>query len=410
MIESAIWWLFFNLLSIIFLAFYSMTEMACVTLNKIRLHYYVRRGNKRAKWLHFLLQHPFRLFGTTLIGVNVAMVAGSECARQFNQAIGISPDLAPLSQVIIVVIFGELAPMFAARYYAEHVAMLGVPLLYASAKILTPALWIVGAVSKFANLFVKGKKVHPDIFLSQEELCTILEEHAEEIPRTDLQDFNFITKNIFRLRHREAKETLISLRDFPKLPSNATVAQMKNLVKKTDGDFVTIYHNEHHNVVGIAFPRDLIRSPETRRVRDYARSPWFVTETTKLSQILQQFQRNNQIVAVILDEQGKAKGLIVLDDLLVEIFGQIPYKRRIGKSVFMIERTFPGDMLIKDFNQQFQVQLDSHEEWTLSQLMEEKLGHFPEEEESIFIEPFEMIAKETTLMEIKNIIVKSRLK
>ncbi|MGA8163622.1 MAG: hemolysin family protein [Waddliaceae bacterium] len=410
MIESAIWWLFFNLLSIVFLAFYSMTEMACVTLNKVRLHYYVRQGNTRAKWLHFLLRHPFRLFGTTLIGVNVAMVAGSECARQFNQAIGLSPDLAPLSQVILVVIFGELAPMFAARYYAEHVAMLGVPLLYASARLLTPVLWVVGAVSQLANFFTKGKRVHPEIFLSQEELRTILEEHAEEIPRTDLQDFNFITKNIFRLRHREAKETLISLRNTPTLPSNSTVAQMKNLVKKTNADFVVIYHKKENNVVGIAFPRDVIRASETRRVRDYARPPWFVTETTKLSQILQQFQRNNQTVAVILNKQGKAKGLIVLDDLLGEIFGETPYKRKIEKSLFIIERTLPGDMLVRDFNRQFQVRLDSHEEWTLSQLMEEKLGHSPEAGDSIFIEPLEITAKETSLLEVKSVIVKSRLK
>jgi len=104
-----------------------MVEMACVSFNKVRLHYYVNQGNRRAIWLNYLLQHPFRLFGTTLIGVNVAMVVGSECSREFHSALGLSPDLAPLSQVIIVVIFAELAPMFAARHYAEHVAMLGAP-------------------------------------------------------------------------------------------------------------------------------------------------------------------------------------------------------------------------------------------------------------------------------------------
>ena len=61
--SSAVYWLIFNLLSIIVLAFYSMLEMACVSFNKIRLQYYVSKGNKQAIWLNYLLQHPSRLFG-----------------------------------------------------------------------------------------------------------------------------------------------------------------------------------------------------------------------------------------------------------------------------------------------------------------------------------------------------------
>ena len=127
MFSVAMMWLLFNILSIVFLAFFSMAEMACISFNKIRMQFYVAQGSKRAKWLYALMQNPSRLFGTTLIGVNIATFVGSECARQFHSAIGLDPDLAPLSQVIIVIIFGELAPQFAARSYPENVAMLGAP-------------------------------------------------------------------------------------------------------------------------------------------------------------------------------------------------------------------------------------------------------------------------------------------
>ncbi|MBA3815689.1 MAG: DUF21 domain-containing protein, partial [Parachlamydiaceae bacterium] len=152
-------WLLCNLLSIMVLAFYSMQEMACVSFNKVRLQYYVSKGLKRAVWLNYLLQNPSRLFGTTLIGVNIALVIGSECSREFHSALGINPDLAPLSQVILVVIFGELAPMFAARHYAENVAMLGVPIVYASARLMSPFLWCLGGISKLCNLIVGGKEI-----------------------------------------------------------------------------------------------------------------------------------------------------------------------------------------------------------------------------------------------------------
>ncbi len=408
MTESALWWLFFNILSIIILAFYSMLEMACVSFNKVRLHYYVHQGDKRAKWLNYLLHHPFRLFGTTLIGVNVAMVAGSECAREFHSSIGVNPDLAPLTQVFLVVIFGELAPMFAARHYAEHVAMLGVPIVYGSARILAPALWLIGLISRLANYLFQGKTEKANIFLSQEELQKILEEHGEDVKGAESTNFYEITQNIFRLRHKTASDILLPLHVFSRLPSNATVGQMKELIKKTNADFVLIYYKKYTHIVGIAFPRELVRVADGKRIRDNTKQPWFVTEATKVPTILHQFQRNNRSVAIILDKKGQAKGLITLNDLLSEIFGEskeIAYK---DKNPFIMERTFPGETTIGEFSNQFNFKLDEDESLSLSDLMEKKLGHIAEPGEAVFIDPFELCAKETSLMEIKSIVVKSK--
>ena len=92
-------WKFFLLLIICCLvvqAFFAMLEMACVSFNKVRLQYYVSRQNKRAQWLSYLLHHPAFLFGTTLIGVNTALVVGSECARRFYVSIRTQPRLGAL--------------------------------------------------------------------------------------------------------------------------------------------------------------------------------------------------------------------------------------------------------------------------------------------------------------------------
>jgi len=409
MIASAFWWLLLNLFSIVLLAFYSMMKMACVSFNKVRLHYYVYQGNRRAKMLNFLLHHPFRLFGTTLIGVNVAMVIGSECAREFHAAIGLSPDLAPLSQVILVVIFGELAPMFAARHYAEHVAMLGVPLVYATARVLTPVLWLVGWVSKITNYLFKGKTEKINMFLNQEELQKILEEHGEDAITSENQEINLITKNIFRLRHLTANDVMVPLHVIPRLPSNASVTQMKELVRQTNTDFVLIYYKEYKHIVSVAFPRDYLRVAETKRVRDYARQPWFVTETTPLTTILQQFQRNNQSVAIILDKHGQAKGLITLNDLLSEIFGDTPSLQSKDKSPVLIERTFSGETTVEEFNKQFSIKINADENVTLSELMKSVQGYLPERGETVYIDPFELTVKEASLMEIKSIVVKTRV-
>jgi putative hemolysin len=412
-ISSALWWFFLNILSMIMLAFYSMEEMACVSLNKVRLHYYVSKGIKRAVWLNYLLQDPARLFGTTLFCVNLAMMVGSEFARQSYEALGLSPDLAPLTQVVLVVIFAELAPMFAARRYPEHVAMLGAPILYFSAKLITPLLWSLGWISKLINWLVGGREAEPHIVLNREDLQRILSEQEEE--ESEGEDFNTLTWNIFSLRNKDASQVMQPIHETPTMPSNATVAQLRELLKKRKTDYILLFHRSLSHIVGIVIPRDLLRISDTQRVRDHAISPWFITRHTKVPQILREFRHNKKSAAIVINEQGAAIGVITLGDLLEEIFGE--FRQEANQDVtktlslpYIIDRTFPADKTVGEFNRQFSVVLDENGDQTLAELMEKVLGHPPMEDETIYIPPFELTVVESSLMEIKKIAIKTRIK
>lgn len=407
---NAFIWLLLNIFSIIVLAFYSMLEMACVSFNKVRLQYYVSKGYKRAIWLNYLLHHPSRLFGTTLIGVNIALIVGSECARQFYAALGLSPDLAPLTQVIVVVIFGELAPMFAARRYAEHVAMLGVPFIYVSAKLMTPFLWVINGISKLCNFLVGGKEIGENIYLlSQEELQKLIEEQDEETGEN--AELRAITANIFSLRGKDIRQIMQPINTIKALSSNATIAQLETLIGRSTVSCVPIYNREISNIVGIAYPRDTLRAAPTHRVRDYARPPWFVTETTSIMHILKLFRSNNENVAIILNHQGKATGIIELSDILEEVFGKINLTGQAAlqrKKQMLIEKTFSGDTTVQEFYLQFGVLLDQNPEMTLSELITSRLSR-PEKGDAIYIAPFELEVKETSLLDIKTISVSTRM-
>lgn len=410
--SSFMWWMFWNLVSMAVLAFYSMGEMACVSLNKIRMHYYVSKGIKRAIWLTYLMQDPARLFGTTLICVNAAMMIGSEFARKSYESLGINPDLAPLTQVTLVIIFAELAPMFAARRYPEHVAMLGAPILYATAKLMTPLLWLLGQISKLANILVGGQETDSNAVLNREDLQKILEEQDEDrTPDSEGPDFNTVTWNIFSLKNKDARHVMQPINPILMLPSTATVEQYRNLLKQHDVDSVLIYHRDVSHIVGIATPRDLIRAMDAKRIRDFADAPWFITQQMNVIQILKDFRRNNKSIAIVLNVQGHAVGMITIGDLIDEIFGEFKESLDVepAEQGLMIDRTFPGDMTVGEFNKQFEVQLDSREDLTLAELMIEELGHPPEEGESIYLPPFELTVKESTLMDIKKVTIVTRL-
>jgi CBS domain containing-hemolysin-like protein len=407
--NTAFFWFTLNLISIAVLAFYSMMEMACVSFNKVRLQYYVSKNIKQAVWLNYLLENPSRLFGTTLIGVNIALFTGSECARQFYSSLGIDPDWAPLTQVILVVIFGELAPMFAARRFPEHMAMLGVPLIYLSAKIMTPFLWFLGGISKLCNLIIGGKEHESDIFLTQEELQKILEEQDEDYKGEHI-DLNTIASNIFEARKKIARDIMQPLNTVPNVPVNTTVGMVRSILGNSTANYALTYHQEPNHVVGIALPRDLVRAPDNRKIRDYSRPPWFVTEQTLLIQILNQFRSNNQHVAIILDFQGNAAGLINLDDIMEEIVGKTEFRAPTVKKKrrLVVDVTFPADYTVGEFNKKFHTVLDAQEQLTLVELMEEKLGHRPAQGESVVVGSFELEVKEASLLEVKTISITSR--
>lgn len=415
-IETALWWAFLNIITCIILAFYSMGEMACVSFNKIRLHYYVSKGMKRAVWLNYLIQNPTRLFGTTLIGVNVAMFVGSECARQFYLSLGLNPDIAPLTQVAFVVVFAELAPMFAARRYAEHVAFLCAPILYASAKLMQPLLWSIGIISNIVDVIFGGKGLPEHLALNQEDLQHILAVQDEDRGiESEGETLNTVTRNIFTLRSKNALTVMQNINSIPILPSNSTVEQLRQILKKPHVKYVPIYHRSPSHIVGIADPRDLIRIPDSKRVRDYASPPWFITKHSGVIQILREFRHNNQSVAVVLNDQGLAIGIITLEDLIEEIFGKLEEGTEIAaaetpKKHFIIDRTFPGDMKVAEFNAQFDVLLDEDGDLTLADLMIRELGHNPEVGESVYIPPFELTVAETSLTEIKKITVTTRMR
>lgn len=408
-------WKFFLLLIICCLAiqgFFAMVEMACVSFNKIRLQYYVSKQNKRALWLSYLLHHPALLFGTTLIGVNTALVVGSECARRFYDSLGLSPDWAPLSQIFIVLIFAEIAPMFAGRRYAEHVAMLGIPLLFFCSILLRPVIWMLDWLCRGINRLI-GKSVPAGAYLSREELQNVIEEREETISTEPTKkELSTVIANIFTLKNKTAKDLMQPLTHVALVPSFCTVAEMREVVRNKHIAFLPIYHRNPQNIVAIAYPRDLLRASSNKRIKEYSRQPWFITENGSILHILKQFRRNNQSLAIVLNDKGLATGILTLDEIIDEIFGQSDQWMAFEEVVprthhVVVDRTFPSDTRLDEFNQQFNVKLSYQEAETLEELMTLALGHPPSKGETVRIDQFELTVEEASLLGAKMILVRT---
>lgn len=399
--NSAFGWFFLTVLCLVVQGFYSMMELAAVSFNRMRLEYYASKKMQRALWLQALLKNPAGLFGTVMIGVNVALQLGSQTAREFYLAVGVDPDIAAISQIFLVVIFGELVPLFAARRFPEHVVMLGIPIVYASSRLFAPVIWLFDQMTRLTYWMLGKKGEAFEMLISREELQKVLESHDEE------SEFNIVIGGIFSLKKIAAFHAMTPLSEIDLIDASSTVAVMRARISSSDQVFVPLFHKTHSNVVAIANVRDLVRLPDNRYIRDFARPPWFITATTALMPILGQFRRNKQSVAVVLDANGGAIGILTLDAILEEIFGSFFEDEMLKKpeSLPLIHRTFPGNTLIEDFNREYQTHLDSHGVETFAQLVKTLLDHPPVPGDTVVIDRFELIVEEATLLGVKSITV-----
>lgn len=394
-------YLFFTFLFIAIQALFAFFEMACVSFNKVRLQYYVSIRSRRAIWLNYLIKSPSRLFGTTLIGITTSLVIGSECARRFYESIHLDPDWAPLTQIPLVVIFGELAPMFAARRHPEQAAMFCVPLMIVLAKILTPITMAFEAISKLIHKMM-GKQTEAPLFLTREEVRMAFEEKE-----SGTDEFNAAVGRIFLLKNLSAGLLMTPIEQVQTVSSSATLSDVRHLLSVHYTPVIPIYHRSIHNIVGIATLRDLLPLEEGKKVIDIARSPWFVTRDTSILQLLQQFKRNNQSTAVILDPTGQAAGILRLDQILREIFGEESQVSGFEETTHYIQRTLSGEMSVSEFNRQFNVGLPQGKGDTLNELLLSHFDHLPVKGESVRIDDLEFTVEELTLRGIKMVTVHS---
>lgn len=407
----ALFWLAMTFTCLFVQAFFAMMEMAAVSFNKVRLQYYVSRGSRRARWLSELISNPPRLFGTALFGVNFALQVGSECSRRLYLSLGLSPDLAPLTQVLLVLVFAELTPLFAARKYSGHVIMSGIPILYAFSKLMIPVTWSIGLISKGINYLMTGSKEVHLMHITRDELQRALEEqNHEQRPIGEDSDFNLLVGNILNLQNQEAAHLMIPLHIVHMVSAEQTSEKIREMLDKSYHPFLPVYESHRNNVIGIIDTRDLIKSDLKLPCKSLIDPPWFVVLDTPASQILNQFRHNKQKVAVVLDHEGQAVGILTLDLIIKSLFGESiedPLPMSDSETQALVDRTFEADLSIESFNQVFTAKIEDEGCETLGQLVAQVLGHHPEVGEVVRLGAYEIQIQEVSLGQIKKVLVRS---
>ena len=158
----------------------------------------------------------------------------------------------------------------------------------------------------------------------------------------------------------------------------------------------------------MAHVRELICSANDELVINRSKSPWFVTLETPLLQLLDQFRRNNQSIAVILETSGKACGILTLDQILDTLFGRQGFLPKTSQTTApVLDRTLDANMTIEEFNREFEAELPGKSSMQIGDLMSAELGHAPVRGESVRIDIYEFTLVELTPRQLKKIAVRT---
>lgn len=397
------------IVSLILQGFFAMTEMAFVTFNRVRLAYFVEKGERGADSLRKLLNRPTALFGTTLIGVNFFLQFGSECGRRLYLSMGWNPDYAYVQQLILVLLFAELIPMLAARDHSEHLAMMVIKPVHILSKILAPFIFLIDGLSKILSYIIKSP-LKVNTTLSRDELKNLLKDSEGSPAQSDKEDLEPLIENIFLLSGKMPKDIMIPIKDMHCISYHSVVGDVRAHFHEWKTKFVPLYHEKKENIFGIAYAQDLLNMTDDQPIKDIARSPWFVTSTNTIFQVINQFRKNNQRIAIVLDTNGNVIGVLSLSSIVDEIFTGILVKGDVleERSKVYINKTFPVDTKVSFLIKDLHLALNDYKNATLEDVMKKKLGFSPRDEDRAYIEEYEFIYEGATFPKDRRIRVKSR--
>lgn len=309
----------------VFSAYFSATETAFTTVNKIRLKAKADDGDKKAKLILKLTDNYDKLLTTILIGNNIVNILASSLAtivfiQWCNGDQNLGSTLSTIATTILVLIFGEITPKSLAKEFPEGFCRFSAPIINALSIIFTPLNFIFSLWKKLVNMIFRAKE---DNTITDDELITMVEE-AEHEGGINAQESDLI-KSAITFNDLEAKDILIPRVDMVAIDCNSSLEEVENVFLETRYSRLPVYKETVDNIIGILHEKDFIkqRVDECFSIEKAAKPAIFVVASTKINVVLQLLQKNKSHMAIVSGEFGDVVGLITMEDILEELVGEI---------------------------------------------------------------------------------------
>lgn len=348
-------------------AFFSATETAFSTVNKIRIQKYAEDGNKRAKLACFIVDNFDRSLTTILIGNNIVNIGASSLAtvvaiNLFGES---GAAVATVVMTILILIFGEILPKSLANEYSESWALTSSRVLRAFMFVVYPfAFLFLKLKGLIINITNKHKQVVSEPSVTEQELKYLVE-NIEEEGVLEKQESELV-RSALVFDEKTVQEILTPRVDIFAIDIEDPIEDNINEILESRYSRIPVYRSSVDKIIGILHTRDFFHSliNDNQNILDSDVSKdkinlnsmlspaFFVYKTKSLSALLSDFKHNKMHIAVVIDDYGGTLGIVTMEDLLEQLVGDIwdedesenPDLVRIGKNNYLVN----GDMPIRD--------------------------------------------------------------
>ncbi len=305
-------------------AFFSASETALSTFNKVRMQNLADKGDRKAKTALQLSEHYSKTLSTILIGNNIVNMGGASLATVVATALfgaASGPAVATFGMTLLVLIFGEIMPKTLARSKPEKVSMLFSPILRTIQIVLTPVVWCFVQLNK---LLIPGKQENDLPSVTEDELKSILT--TAEAEGVLNQQETGILHSVIEFDDTTVQEILTPRVDMEAIDVEDPIEEVLEQVLESGYSRLPVYEEDPDHILGILHTRDLLAclaKGQTADLRSLCREAMFIYRTKAIDELLTDFRREKCHMAIVTDDFGGTLGLVTLEDILEELVGEI---------------------------------------------------------------------------------------
>ena len=310
------------IICVMFSAFFSASETAFTTLNRIRLKTEAEAGDSRAALVLSIAENYDKMLSTILIGNNIVNIASASLATiVFTHVLGdAGVSVSTAVMTVIVLIFGEISPKNLAKEHPEAFARFSAPFLRLLITILTPINFIFSQWKKLLNKIFKKKS---DNRMTQEELKTIVDE-AQSEGGIDEEKGELI-RSAIEFDDLTADDILTPRVDIVGIDEECPFQEISDIFLKNTYSRLPVYSDSIDNIIGIVHEKDYFSAQKSgiSDIKQVMKKVLYISRTVKISDLLRTLQKTKSHMAIVVDEFGGTEGLVTMEDNIEELVGDI---------------------------------------------------------------------------------------
>jgi len=381
------------LISLIILsAFFSGSEIAFIVGNKIKIEIRARKKNIAAESAQHFINNPQKFFSTILIGNNIVNIAFASISALFLSAIfGLNKFAILIISTFIILLFGELIPKYLARELADRIILLAALPLRAVSILLYPFVKITSSLS---SLFTQSSNVSEEkinYLFSKEDIETLVKE-SHEAGIVNKKESDIISK-VFSLGDIRVYEAMRPRTEIVGIEIGQSIDEALSIFIESGYSKLPVYEDNLDNIKGVIYAYDIFKSP--KNLNEIIKEIIFVPETKKGFDMLNEFLSKQASIAVVIDEFGGTAGIITMEDIIEELFGEIRDEydieedicRKIDENTYIIN----GKVEIDYINEKYNLNIPTGDYETIGGYITTRLGRIPAQGENVLIDGFNIL-------------------